>query len=493
MKNNIYIKDQKFIYLVLSILFVLTVQQFDLYKGGASYLVHSIKSFDDNKLQNDWIANQQDHLPLFTYFNYLLIKFFSENVIYIIHSILLGICPFFLYLISKNLYPKITNINFCIIWFTFFIFIFHENSFFSGVAGQRVIDAGYQPSSFGTLFFLGIYLFLIKRIFLSIFFICLSASFHPTYILHSGFLVFSFITYTLVTKKYVEFFKISIFYIILILPITLFIIFNFMTIDKDITLVGQEILLGRIPHHANIHYWFTYKDLISLFVYFFSLYLLKNNFKFFIIFGIFGFCSIILSFIQFFFAINSLALAFPWRTSVFLIPISSLIIMSYFINKIKVEDKRLKFIALSLILVVSLFFSYKSHYAQDLNSKFSIKLKLTSDIKKNFSTIDNLLIPVSLEDIRMNTGLPIFIDWKHHAFRYDQLIEWRLRIDLADNFYRSRTYEEQLYNLNKIQQIDNISHILIKKDDLKIECKNLISHKIFALVSTIECFADNNN
>ena len=75
MKNNIYIKDQKFIYLVLSILFVLTVQQFDLYKGGASYLVHSIKSFDDNKLQNDWIANQQDHLPLFTYFNYLLIIF----------------------------------------------------------------------------------------------------------------------------------------------------------------------------------------------------------------------------------------------------------------------------------------------------------------------------------------------------------------------------------------------------------------------------------
>ena len=266
-----------------------------------------------------------------------------------------------------------------------------------------------------------------------------------------------------------------------------------MIIDKDITLVGQEILLGRIPHHANIHYWFTYKDLISLFVYFFSLYLLKNNFKFFIIFGIFGFCSIILSFIQFFLANNSLALAFPWRTSVFLIPISSLIIISYFINKIKIEDKRLKFIALSLILVVSLFFSYKSHYAQDLNSKFAIKLKLTSEIKKNFSTIDNLLIPVSLEDIRMNTGLPIFIDWKHHAFRYDQLIEWRLRIDLADNFYKSRTFEEQLYNLNKIQQIDNISHILMKKDDLKIECKNLISHKIFALVSTIECFADNNN
>ncbi len=493
MIKKINLNIDKVFFVLLSLLFVSTVQQFDLYKGGANYLIHSIKFFDNNKLQNDWIANQEDHLPLFTYFNYLLIKVFSKEVIYIIHSILLGICPFFLYLISKKLFPKINNINFCIIWFAFFIFIFHENSFFSGVAGHSVIDAGYQPASFGTLFFLGIYLFLIKRSFLSIFFICLAASFHPTYILHTGFLVLGFIGYTLIKKKYLEFFKISIFYSILILPITLFIIFNFMIIEKDITLVGQEILLGRIPHHANIHYWFTYKDLISLFVYFFSLILLKNNFKFFVIFGIFGFCSIILSFIQFFLVNNSLALAFPWRASVFIIPISSLIIMSYFINKIKIDNKKLNFIALSLILFISLFFIYKSHYVKDLNSKFAIKLELTSDIKKNFSAIDNLLIPVALEDIRMNTGLPVFIDWKHHPFRYDQLIEWRLRMDLADNFYKSRTLEEQFFNLNKIQEIDYISHILIKKDGLKIECNDLINHKIFALVSTSECFDDINN
>ena len=493
MNNKIYQKNPILVYLTLSVLFVVTVQQFDLYKGGANYLIHSIKFFDNNKLQNDWIANQEDHLPLFTYFNYFLIKIFSKNVIYVIHSILLGICPFFLYLISKNLFPKIKNINLCVIWFAIFIFIYHENSFFSGVAGQRVIDAGYQPASFGALFFIGIYLYLIKRIFLSIFFICLAASFHPTYILHTGFLILGFIAYTLISKKYLEFFKISIFYFILILPITLFIIFNFIIIEKDITIIGQEILLGRIPHHANIHYWFSYKDLFSLLTYFFSLFLLKDNSKFFVLFGVFGFCSIILSLIQFFLDNNSLALAFPWRTSVFIIPISSLIVISYFINKIKIEDKKLKFIALSLILVSSLSFGYKSHYIKDLNSKFSSKLRLTSDIKKNFSTIDNLLIPITLEDIRMNIGLPVFIDWKHHALRYDQLIEWRLRIDLASNFYKSRTLEEQIFNLNKIQEIDYISHILIKTNDLKIECKNLINHKVFALVSVNECFDNAKN
>ena len=166
----------KIFYIFLSLLFVLTVQQFELYKGNAAHLIHSIKDLNSNKLQEDWIANQEHHLPLFTYFNFFLIKFFSKNAIYFIHSLLLGICPLFLFLISKHLFPRLSINNLSLIWFSFFIFIFHENSFFSGVAGQSVIDAGYQPASFAVFFFVGIYFFLIEKNLLCIFFICLAAT-----------------------------------------------------------------------------------------------------------------------------------------------------------------------------------------------------------------------------------------------------------------------------------------------------------------------------
>ncbi len=488
MNHKAHQKNPTLIYLILSVLFVITVQQFDLYKGNANHLIHSIKFFENNKLQNDWIAQQENHLPLFSYFNYLLIKLFSKKGIYILHSILLGICPFFLFLISKILFPKIEKINFCIIWFAMFVFIFHENSFFSGVAGQSVIDAGYQPASFGTLIFIGIYLFLIKKNFLSVFFICLAASFHPTYVLHTGFLILGFITYLIISKKYFDFFTTIIFYIILILPITIFIIFNFIMIDKNLVLIGQKILLERIPHHANIHHWVTYKDIISLLTYFIALFLVRNNFKFFVIFSVFGFCSIFLSFAQYFLISNSLALAFPWRSSVFIIPVSSLIIVSYFINKIKFDDKKLRFFSLGLIIITSLSFGLKSHYIKDLNSKFDQKLKLAKDIKKNFTSIERILVPTHLHYIRMNTGLPIFIDWKHHAFRYDQLIEWNLRVNLADNFYGSETFEDQLASLKKIQEIEYNSHILIKKDRLKVECNDLINHEVFMLINVKECY-----
>ncbi|MDC2985418.1 hypothetical protein OAY24_01760 [Candidatus Pelagibacter sp.] len=476
------------IYIFLSFLFVLTIQIFDPFRGNAAHLIHSIKFFETNKLENDWIANQAHHLPVFVQFNYFLIKFSSSKIIYFIHGILLALCALYLFLISKSLFPKLEIQNLSIIWFALFTILFHENSFFSGVAGQSVIDVGYQPASFGILFFIGIYYFLIKRYFLCILFICLSASFHPTYILHSGFLVLSILTYFILSKNYQNFLKILILYSILILPITLFILINFLTIDENFISLGQEILLDRIPHHANIRYWLSYKDLFFLITYFYALYIIRNNKRFFIFFLIFGTCPILLSLIQYFYNINSLALAFPWRSSVFITPISSVIILSSWIEKIKSDENRLKIVSFSLLLLVSSFFFIKSNFIKDLNGEFSKKLVLPKEIKKNFNSIERILIPTNLDYIRMYTGLPIFIDWKHHAFRFDQLIEWRQRMDLANKFYSSKNIRTQSKSLEEIQKIEDISHILIRRDKLKIECDDLINHEKFILVSVKDCF-----
>ena len=84
-KHNLKIS----VFILLSFVFALTVQQFDLYKGNAAHLTHSIKFFDDNKLQYDWISNQTHHLPLFSNLHFYLIKFFSNKIIHLIHFILL--------------------------------------------------------------------------------------------------------------------------------------------------------------------------------------------------------------------------------------------------------------------------------------------------------------------------------------------------------------------------------------------------------------------
>ena len=487
MSGKLNFKNTTLIYIFLSLIFVLTIQIFDPFRGNAAHLIHSIKHFDTNKLENDWIANQAHHLPVFVKFNYFLIKFFSSKIIYFMHGVLLALCALYLFLISKNLFPKLESRNLTIIWFAFFIILFHENSFFSGVAGQSVIDIGYQPASFGILFFIGIYYFLIKKYFLCILLVCLGASFHPTYVLHSGFLVLGVLSYLILSKNYQNFFKTLIIYSILILPITLFIIINFLTIDKNLIALGQEILLDRIPHHADIRYWLSYKDLFFFITYIYALYIVRNK-QFFIFFLIFGTCPILLSLIQYFLDVNSIALAFPWRSSVFITPISSVIIFSSWIEKIKLDTHKLKIISFSLLLLTSTFFFIKSHFIKDLNGEFTKKLILSKKIKNNFDSIERILIPTNLDYIRMYTGLPIFINWKHHAFRFDQLIEWRQRMDLADEFYSNTNKETQLLKLKEIQKIENISHILISKNKLKIECDDLINHEVFILVDAKACY-----
>ena len=477
-----------FIYLILSVLFAITIQQFAFYKGNSLHLLYAIKDFEFNKLQYDWIANQTNHLPLFTYFNNIILKIFPVNFLHSVHFILLSSCALFLFLICKYIFEDLNKISLSLLWFSLFMFVYHEHSLFGGVAGQDVINEGYQPASYGVLFFIGIYLYLIKKNSYAIFFICLSASFHPSYVLHSGFLIIGILGYFFFQKEYKKFLKILVLYSILILPITIYVIYNFLLLDNEIILKGQNILLERIPHHASIENWFSYKDLISILVYIVSIILVYKNKRIFIPLGIFGFFSISLTLIQFLTEIDSLALTFPWRASVFLMPLSIMIIISYFLKKFLTNKSNLNLLSSFVFIFIWSFFLINNHFLKDANKDFYKELELTEKININYKSINRLLIPVNLMNIRMNTGLPIFVDWKHHAFKYNEIIIWKQRLDLVQKFYNTKNYDFQKLNLIEIMKIEKISHILIEKDKLTKNCVNLINDDIYALIEVKECY-----
>lgn len=481
-------KKEILLYLLLSILFAFTIQQFPFFKGNSLHLIHAIKDFDSNELQNDWIANQTNHLPLFTFFNHLLIKFFSIKILYLVHFILLSICALFLFLICKNEFQILNRPYLSLIWFSLFTLIYHENSLFGGVAGQDVINEGHQPASYGVLFFIGIYLFLIKKNFSAVFFICLAASFHPTYVIHSGFLLFGISMYFIFRKEFILMFKINTFYLILILPITFYVIYNFLLVDKIFVFEGQKILVDRAPHHALIQSWFSYKDIFSILIYLISLIIVFKNNRIFIPLLFFGLISIVITVIQFFTQNYSLALSFPWRSSVFLIPISTMIILSFLIQKISKYKINHKNFAIILFIISITFFSTKNHLIVNSNQNFYKKIELTKKIKDNFILIDRLLIPVDLSNIRMNTGLPIFVDWKHPPFRYDEIIDWNKRMNLAKSFFGTNHFEKKKIILVEINNLEKVSHVLMMKKKLNSNCENLIDDDKYALVSVENCF-----
>ena len=134
------------------------------------------------------------------------------------------------------------------------------------------------------------------------------------------------------------------------------------------------------------------------------------------------------------------------------------------------------------------FFSIKSHYVKNENLRFKNKLDLAYQIKNSKEEIERLLVPIRIEDLRMNTGIPIFIDWKHVPLKYDEVIHWNKRIKLANNFYNNQVFSNKRNALIKIIEIENISHILIEQEFVNFDCENFIDDKKYFLFRVSDCF-----
>ena len=156
--------------------------------------------------------------------------------------------------------------------------MFHEKTFFSGVAGQSVYNKTYQPSTFGVLVILSLSLFIYDKIIISIIIASLSAIIHPTYLIQSIFLISGYCIYLLYIKNYKNLLIAILVALILLTPLLLYLILNFISLDPNISKLGQDIMAEqRIPHHAKITYWFSYKDIQSLIIIILALFLIHKE------------------------------------------------------------------------------------------------------------------------------------------------------------------------------------------------------------------------
>ena len=69
--------ENKYNFLFLSLLFALSIGQYPFFEENHVNLLRSLANSDYNKLTNDWLAQQTDHVPIFTFISTYLIKFFS--------------------------------------------------------------------------------------------------------------------------------------------------------------------------------------------------------------------------------------------------------------------------------------------------------------------------------------------------------------------------------------------------------------------------------
>jgi hypothetical protein len=145
-----------------------------------------------------------------------------------------------------------------------------------------------------------------------------------------------------------------------------------------------------------------------------------------------------------------LAMLFPWRITVVMVPLAAVFISVYAVDLVarRMEWRRVLYLACAIAAVLVTFGVIRS--VGSLRERPSALVAALRSVE--LSGIG--LVPLAAEDVRLNTQLAIFVDWKSHPYAPEELTEWVRRVSLV------RKTESDPAALCKLLATESISWIV---------------------------------
>ena len=423
-------------------------------------------------LASDWFINTTHSTPLFTLLTYGLLKYAGGFIS--LHWVYFGLATFFYYSLFRiiTLHPRLRSIPpiallsiltiSLLVWQELLVghlfnaihqvwgYEVHSWLFFPefrrGLAQQDGLTY-YQPAAFGMLLMPQLYYLITNRPKLAVLMAVLAGSFHTSFILPG----------VLVTAWYVAFSQPRQYYLLAsqmlgLLPVIAYTLYHFWPMSPE----AQAILFyERIPHHADPQYWFNLINAAKLCTIILALWLWFRPVKW--LWATF-ITLFVLSVCVAGFRWEWLGLLFPWRYSTVLAPLAyySLAFGITLWAVSKVKSYVLLPYAAGFALVVQLVLS--STLIQNvwyLTQPYQAK---QLPIKNSIPDVQTLLIPPSSGSLRLNTRIPVFIDYKNHPYKSDEIMEWNKRYKLAAAYYAQPTAEHLASILKHDRSITHVLH-----------------------------------
>ena len=497
------LKNQKWLAFGLAaILFSGALLQSPLFSSNQNtYFLPGLARTGYGFLSSDWLARQRDANPVFSMLVMLINFSGNHNWFFLIFAVLAGVYAVSLLASAVAPYKDESRTSRYIPLLAVLIFLhspwfletlnlpqsFTEaisgiQSYLSlavnGVAEQYILGTYLQPSAFGVFLITSLAMFLYKKERLAVFFACLAATLHTSLILHAGILVFTYIAWYMLEKQIKKAVQVGILALLLILPILIYTGFNFLVEDPAVSAAAHEIIaLQRQPHHAVISVWFSPgTTMIQLGLILLGLVFSSRSRKLFVLLSIPAVISITLTLIQYFSGNLTLALLYPWRSSVWLVPVSVVTILSAAFHYL--EAAAAKFLPIPCrnnikiyILIFSTFLAAAVFYC-GLEENMAV---ITSEkypgrhivyARENASPGQQYLIPPIREDFRLAAGVPVFVDRKTHPYESAAVLEWYERLQLARSFYSSSDAASGKTAFENILDEALITHVLLNTENV---------------------------
>jgi hypothetical protein len=522
------------LFILLTVVIAIAYAQSPLYTSNQNqYFLHGQAQAGIGFLRQDWLANTRDPTPVFSSLAYLTYRFLrQEALFYIFYALQMGIYLFSLLGIVSTIY-EIRKSRAIFLSYLALLIVIHSAGWRlalsrvlganwayileDGVADQRLLGSVFEPSTFGVFLLLSVYLFLRRKPFLAVLSAVLAATFHPTYLLSAAALTFSYIWVTFwenvrlsraggATPEHAaagtgtlagspsgydagarsghrfraikEPFLLGMVALVAVAPILVYVYVNFGHTLPQAAARAQDILVNfRIPYHALPGVWFDATALVKIIFVIAALFLVRKS----RLFAILLICSLAaggLTAIQILLKNNTLALIFPWRMSTFIVPLAIAIVFAWLVTSLMERFSNLVTRFETLLVTLGLVAITLAVLTGGLRFKLDLDRKAAGDERamENYVAAHHqpgelYLTPVKLQDFRLASGSPAYVDFKSIPYQDQDLLEWYRRNKITNRFYRTR-------NCALLQQLssqEGVTHVVMGSEQFGLQCPQMQS------------------
>jgi hypothetical protein len=482
-------------FLSWSFLFAVIYAQAPLFTSNQNqYFLHGLARAGYGFLSQDWLANTVDPTPAFSFLvEWVWNLFHSGIAYYLIYATLMGVYLWSVLGIVDQIYGIKRSRVRMMIFLALFLGV-HSAAwryllsrlispdwsyvFEGGVAGQRLLGSVLQPSVFGVLLITSIDQFLHGRTGWALIAIAAAVTFHPTYLLSAAMLTLAYMwdAYR-ETRQVQQPLGVGFTSFALVLPVVIYVWVSFGMSSSEYVVRAREILVDiRIPHHAEVAMWFNSSVILQVVLVGLALWLTQKTRLFRIL--LVGFSlAVVLTGMQVLSHSDALALLFPWRISSVLVPLSTAILTGYLVSKVSdhLEPRLARGLnALTIgmgAIVMVLALLGATRFILDLESKSTgPEAALFDYVSRHRQSGDVYLVPTKMQDFRLATGAPIYVDFKSIPYAQSEILEWRRRDLRAGRFYREK--DEACQVLESFAE-EGVTRVVLESRDSIQDCQDL--------------------
>jgi hypothetical protein len=464
-------------FVLVAVLFSLACAQAPLfYSNQNQYLLHGLALAEHGQLDQDWLANTADPTPVFSGLICLTARLLPLEAIHVEYAVIFGVYGVSLLGLFDWLAGPVPRPGARLAYLALLLLVHaaflrwlsyrvvgadYPYYLQGGLAGQYALGPVFQPSAFGVLLLASLVLFLKDHIWAATLVAGLGVVFHSTYLLAAGLLILGYLVVLLRERRMRLACGVALLALVWAVPVVLYVSLHFPPTSLEQFAEAQRILVHeRIPHHCLPRLWCDGIALGQMLWMLLGIALTWRT-RLFPILLILFLVSALLTVVQVITASDTLALLFPWRASVILVPLATALVLARLVLLVghRVETQIAKALAGALILLLTgagawlmaTGQGYQTtdeelpvmHWIRDHQAPGDVYLlpvqmpKLAASTRGSLSSdfkplaqkrTDTRIIPVDLQRFRLVTGAPIYVDFKSVPYRDLDVLEWRRRM-----------------------------------------------------------------